>query len=344
MTRISLFASLLLAVVMVAGCPEPSASPTAGGATKGPSVPAGSPSEAVLTLQKAAKANDVKGFKAGLSKNFVLTIERLQEISGQKSELKGAFRWETFMSTLGNKAPKPTEEVIQGNKARVKAVASNGSTVITDMVLEDGRRKREVPGGIVKALDNLDHMARLAKGEQIDPEADINRGGGGKGGRLKALPPDADDAAKAKAAALDAFDMGDVTGSRAPLEKAFAANPDDEELAVAVGRAQVQLGDGDMALKTFTGYLKKNPKSVKAKHYLGMAYMMKNKPIEAAKEWRDIGQIDPEYARLNQLPKRAAIAEGIAQGKTPQEAAAAAGALKAPAGGAPGGGAASQPK
>ncbi len=297
-----------------------------------------------MALQQAAKANDVEGFKKGLSKNFVLTIERLQEISNQKAELKGAFRWETFMSTLGNKAPKPTEEIIQGNKARVKAVASNGSTVVTDMVLEDGTWKMEVPGGVVKALDNLDHMAKLAKGEEVEPTADIKRGGGGKGGRLKALPPDASDADKAKAAALDAFDMGDVTGSREALENAYKQNPNDEEVAVALGRAQVQLGDGDKALTTFTDYLKKNPKSVKAKHYLGMAYMMKNKPVEAAKEWRDIGQIDPEYARVNQLPKRAAIAEGIAQGKTPQEAAAAAGALNKAPTPEPGGGAASQPK
>ena len=322
MLRFATLSSASLAVLLAGGCPEPATNTTGAGAVSPTaSIPAGSPSEAVLKLQEAAKANDVEAFEKGLSKNFVLTIERLQEVTAQKAELKGAFRWETFMSTLGNRAPKPTEEVIRGEKADVKAIASNGATVVTSMVFEDGMWKMEVPGGVVKALDNLDHMAKIAKGEDVPAEADIPVGGGGRGGRLKALPPDATDAAKAKAGALDAFDMGDISGSRQALEAAYKLDPNDEELAVALGRAQVQLGDGDQAMGTFKEYLKKNPKSVKAKHYLGMAYMMKNQPVEAAKEWRDIGQLDPEYARVNQLAKRAAIAEGIAQGKTPQEAA-----------------------
>ena len=111
MLRFATLSSASLAVLLAGGCPEPATNTTGAGAVSPTaSIPAGSPSEAVLKLQEAAKANDVEAFKKGLSKNLVLTIERLQEVTAQKAELKGAFRWETFMSTLGNRAPKPRED------------------------------------------------------------------------------------------------------------------------------------------------------------------------------------------------------------------------------------------
>gem|GEM_PF-1891864 len=275
---------------------------------------AGSPSEAMMAILMAARANDVEAFKKGLSKNFILTIERLQELSTQKPELKNAFSWQTFIRTLAKSQAIPSEQRIKGKKATVLGTDINGQPVRTQMVLEDGAWKLQVPGGMVKALDNLDHFAEQVKGTaKPELDVDIKRGGGGKGGRVRGLAEGASEADKAKALALDTFDLGDLAGAEQALDKALKLTPDDEELNVAKGRVLVQLGKGKEALAVFEAYSKKHPDSSPSRHYLGMAYMMDNRAMDAANAWREVVKRDPEYAAKFKLDDRANKAEGIAK-------------------------------
>lgn len=234
--RLHLASSPIAVLLLAAGFPEDMAK----GQPK-------RPAEALKATIDAAKAGDVKRFKAGLSKNFIATVERYQELGKARGELQGAFDWPIFMRSLALSSPAPKEELIQGNKATVKALHADGREVRTQMVLEDGAWKLEVPPGMVRNLDHFDDVAKMLKGEEVKLRPDLPTGGGGKADRVKNLPPDASEAEKAKAAALDAFDLGDLKGAPALLEEALEKNPGDEELVVALGRAYVQTGKGEKA-------------------------------------------------------------------------------------------------
>jgi cytochrome c-type biogenesis protein CcmH/NrfG len=175
-------------------------------------------------------------------------------------------------------------------------------------VLEDGQWKLDVPPGMVKGLDHFDQVKAQVTGQPVDAPADIKLGGGGKGGRVAALPPSPPANAVAKAQALDAFDMGDVEGAKKLMIEALKTNPDDGELTVALGRAHVQGGDVKEAVRLLEGQLQKDPKAVAAMHYLGMAYMFEKRHADAAAMWKKVGEIDPAYSKQYKLDERAAVA------------------------------------
>ncbi|MCP4499414.1 MAG: tetratricopeptide repeat protein [Deltaproteobacteria bacterium] len=313
--------------LLLASLPCLTACPTAieGKSSSGTKIKAnanGGPAEAMMALLVAARDNNVEQFKAGLSQNFILTIERLQELSVKKPKLKGAFEWDVFIRTMAKAQTVPTEELINGKKAEVKATDINGRPTKTNMMFEDDKWKLVIPGGMVRTLDNLDHFAEQMKGDAPQPEAKIKRGGGGDGGRVRGLAKDATEAQKAHASALDTFDMGDLPGAETQLKKALALQAENEELTVALGRVQVQLGKGKDALKTFEGFLKKHPDSSPTRHYLGMAYLMDNRPGDAAIAWREVAKRDASYGEKFKLTDRAEKAEGMKKAKnaTPKKA------------------------
>lgn len=302
---------------------------------------AGTPSQALVSTVEAARKGDVEGFRKGISKNFQLTIERYQELGAKKPELKGAFEYAIFMNNLALAAPVPREELVKGDKAVVRVTHKDGRQVQTEMVLEDGAWKLDVPPGLVKSLDHFDEVQAKILGEPVESPPDIKMGGGGKGGRAKALPADATPAQIAKATALDAFDMGDVEGAKKLMQEALKQNPDDGELTVALGRAHVQSGDVKEAVRLLEAQMQKDPKAVQAMHYLGMAYMFDKRTQDAAAIWRKVGEIDPAYSKQFKLDERAAVAEQMGASTHGGGMPAPEGAASQPAGGA--GGAASQP-
>lgn len=300
-----LLASSALALsLVVTGCPEEMGNANAGKR----------PAEALAATVEAAKTGDVERFKQGLSANFVATIERYQQLGAAKEELQGAFAWEVFMRSLAMTDPAPKEELIKGSKAKVRAVHKDGSEGLTEMVLEDGVWKLEVPAGMVTGLDHFDDIAKMAAGEPVEAKPDIKLGGGGNADRVKKLAPDAPENERLKAAALDAFDLGDLSGAPKLLADALAKNPGDEELTVALGRAYVQTGKGDEAVKLFEEHLSQDAAAVRVRHYLGMAYMLKNDAKKAAAEWTRVMELDAEYGSKYRLDQRAAAALAIAEG------------------------------
>ncbi len=282
-----------------------------------PAMDASSPSGALRKVVFAAQAKDVPAFKAGLSRNFQLTIEEYAKLGEVKPELKGAFTIENFMAGLADNPPEPQQEIMKdATHAEVRGLTKDGKTVSTQMVQEDGSWKLEVPPQIAYMISHPEELERIAKNKPpAEPTPDLPTGGGGKGGRLKALAADASDADKSKASALDAFDMGVMTGIEDKFSAALKLNPDDEELVVALGRAQVQKGDPDAAVKTFEAHLKKHPDAVKVHHYLGMGYLMKERYAEAASSWRTVQKLDPAYAQEFKLERRANVAEAMAKGE-----------------------------
>lgn len=272
------------------------------------------PSEALAATVEAAKTGDVETFKQGLSANFIATVERYQQLGAAKEELKGAFEWPVFMRSLAMTDPAAKEELIKGNKAKVRAIHKDGSDGLTEMVLEDGSWKLEVPPGMVTGLDHFGDIAKLAAGEAVEPTPDLPTGGGGKADRVKNLAKDAPENEQLKAAALDAFDLGDVQNAAKLLEQALAQNEGDEEITVALGRAYVQTAKGEEALKLFEAHLAKDDKAVPVRHYLGMAYMLANEPKKAAAEWQKVMELDAGYGSKFRLDQRAAAALAIAEG------------------------------
>ena len=133
---------------------------------------------------------------------------------------------------------------------------------------------------------------------------------------MKSLPKDATPPQKAKAQALDTFDLGDVKGAISLLDKALKTMPDDEELTVALGRAYVQESRGKEAVKLMAAFLKKKPDSSQVRHYIGMAYMFEKQYALAAGNWNKIVNDDPEYAQQWQLENKAKIADAMARGVT----------------------------
>jgi tetratricopeptide (TPR) repeat protein len=304
--RIPVILAACFGLLFTLGCPEQLDTNAAKGKR---------PSEALAIVVDAAKKGDVDTFKSGLSTNFVSTVERYQQLASAKDELQGAFDWPIFMRSLSMSDPVPKEESITGKKAKVKALHKDGREAVTEMVLEEGSWKLAVPPGMVKGLDHFDDIAKMAMGEAVPPKPDIAQGGGGKADRLKSLPEDASEAERAKAGALDLFDLGDLAGSEQAIKGALEGNKGDEELTVALGRVLVQLGKGDEAVKLYEGYLKENEKSAPTRHYLGMAYMMKERAQDAAAEWGKVIDIDPAYASKFKLDQRRAAALAIAEGR-----------------------------
>lgn len=270
-----------------------------------------SPSESLKHTLEAAKKKDVEGYKKGLSKNFQLVIERYQELGESQEELKGAFSYPIFMNAMALSNPVPNEEIIKGNKAVVRALDSTGKQVKTNMILEDGVWRVDVPPSMVLGLDHFDEIAAMAKGEQVQPKPDLPQGGGGKADRAKNLPPDASAYDKKKAVALDMFDLGDLGGATKSLEEVYAENKDDEEVAVALGRVYTQQSKGTEAMKLLADFVTRHPESAKGRHYVGMAYMFEGREDLAAANWRKIVTDHPDYAAEHKLEKRAEIAEMI---------------------------------
>ncbi len=271
-----------------------------------------SPSAAMRALVAAAKEGDKEKFRNGLSRNFHITIERYQEFSAANPSLKGAFTYGTFMRAMALSDAFPKEELITGKKAIVRAEDKAGKHVKTKMVMEKGVWKLEVPDGMVLGLDHFDEVESLAAGQKVLEKPKTQVGGGGKADRMKKLAPDASPAAQSKAKALDAFDLGDLNGGEPLFLNALKESPDDLELTVALGRLYVQKNQPAKAIDLFENHLKKENKAVPVKHYLGMAYMFQNRAADAATQWREIGEIDPEYSTRFKLEQRVAAAEAIA--------------------------------
>jgi tetratricopeptide (TPR) repeat protein len=312
------FAALAAGLLLLAGCPEKTGAPDR-------------PADALKKTLAAAKAGDVETFKAGISNNYITVIDKYQEMAKDVPELKGAFEWKMFMKSLVIDDPIPQEEMVKGDKAVVKAARTDGRVVSTHMVLEHGVWKLEVPAGMVAKLDHFDEVVKMAKGEKVAPRPDINVGGGGKADRVKNLPPDASDKDRARAAALDAFDLGDLKGAVSRLAPLINEAPDDEELVVALGRAYVQTQKGDEAVKLFEAFIEKHPNSHRTYHYLGMAYLFQNKPGEAANAWKEVVKLDGTYAAEWKLDKRIQAAEQMAKVQSTGRAADPTGAVSAPA-------------
>ena len=297
----ALWVPFVLVTAALAGCPEDMAK----------SAPK-RPADALVHIVKAAQAGDVEAFKAGLSKDFIATVERYQELGRQKGELAGAFEWPIFMRSLARSAPQPKEELVEGNRASVRAVHADGRDVKTALVLEDGAWRLAVPAGMVKNLDHFDDVAKMVKGEPVEVKPNLEVGGGGEADRVKNLPPDATDAQRLKAQALDTFDLGDLAGAQKLLAEALEKSPGDEELTVALGRAHVQSGKGEEARALYESYLKSKPDAVRVLHYLGMAFMMLDRPADAAAKWKAVLEKDPEYGKQFKLDQRVMAAESMA--------------------------------
>ena len=98
----------------------------------------------------------------------------------------------------------------------------------------------------------------------------------------------------------------------AAAEAVLQAQPVDDEMAVARARSLAQLGEVDAALKAYAEVLARSPRYAPARHYMGMAHMLKGDGKAAARAWRDLAAMDPDYAARHRLLERAAMAERVA--------------------------------
>jgi len=307
--HIAVGSTLAAMVILTSACPQ-STNGTPVGAEEAAQ---NGPAAALKVVLDAAKAGDEKKFKAGLSKNFISVIEEYQRFANSRDDLKGAFDFKVFMKDLVIFDPQPKEEIIKGDKAIVKAVKNKGGGVVqTRMVKENGLWKMEVPPNMAKQLDHIDEIAAMAKGEKVEARPDIKVGGGGSADRVRKLAPTATAQERARATALDAFDLGDMKGAKQSFENILKENPGDQEISVALGRLYVQQGDGAKAVTLFENFLKKDPKAVPVLHYAGMAYMMQNRPAEAATSWEKVISLDKKYAEKFRLGTRVKAAKQIA--------------------------------
>lgn len=303
---ISIRVTLALLGLVFWGCARPIAE----------SLDATKPGHALQALIDAASAQDEQRFKAGLSRDFIATVERYQEFGERKTELRGAFDWPIFMRSLAQSSPQPKEELVRGNKAIVKAFHQDGREVQTEMILEEGRWRLAVPAGMVRDLDHFEKLEEQLLGakETTATAPASSDGEEGSANRVRNLPADATKEAQAKAAALDAFDAGDLENAEGLLLSSLVTAPTDEELVVALGRLRVQQGRAAEARALLAKHMEENPKSVRARHYLGMAYMLENKPSQAVEVWREVMQSAPEYAKRYQLDRRIEAALTLAAG------------------------------
>lgn len=279
------------------------------------------PGYALQTVIEAARQKDEKSFKEGLSRDFVATVERFQEFSTRKPELRGAFAWPVFMRSLSQSAPLPKEELIEGNTATVKAVFPDGREVKTDMVLEQGAWRLAVPPGMVRDLDHFEKLEQKIVGAPTSDAKALSSGATDAATRLAALAPDASPQARAKANALDAFDAGNLQDAERLLTEARKNQPDDEDLVVALGRLHVRQGRSAQARDLLSQHVKQDPKSIRAKHYLGMAYMLENEPARAIQSWQEVISLNPQYAAEFQLQQRIEAARALdsaASGRHPK--------------------------
>lgn len=118
----------------------------------------GTPAAALQSLIAAATAGDEQAFREGLSRDFIATVGRYQEMAHTRGELRGAFDWPVFMRSLARSRPQPREEWVRGDKATVKALHGDGREVQTELVREEGRWKLAVPPGMVTDLDHFEEV------------------------------------------------------------------------------------------------------------------------------------------------------------------------------------------
>ncbi len=116
--------------------------------------------DALTELLTAAKTNNANAFKNGLSANFLLVIQRYQEMAAQRPEMKGAFSIDTFMRGFIRSNPKPVEVMVKKDHVQIKAQKPDGSLTEVRMVNEKGKWVLAVPPGMVKSLDHFDAMAK----------------------------------------------------------------------------------------------------------------------------------------------------------------------------------------
>ena len=151
----------------------------------------------------------------------------------------------------------------------VRGQSLSGKTMKTDMVFEDNGWRLQVPGQLVKMLDNPQDLLALAHDKPVPYRPKLPTGGGGTAGRSKALPKDAPPKDVTKAKALDAFDLGVMTNIEKLFHEALKLNPDDEELTVALGRAYVQKGEGKKGGRFARSARQKRPKGTSHAPLLG---------------------------------------------------------------------------
>ena len=125
----------------------------------------------------AAKENQVTQFKAGLSQNFLLTIDRFQELAANRPEIKGAFTLETFMRSLIRSNPQPTEVLLKKDHIIIKAKKNDGVITEVKMIQEKGKWVLAVPVGMVKSLDHFDTMANQKPPQKNSPNQNVKGGG-----------------------------------------------------------------------------------------------------------------------------------------------------------------------
>ena len=292
----------VLCALFLWGCPR-AAKPELGRDT---------PGVALQTVIEAARSQDENRFKEGLSRNFIATVERYQEFSKQKAELRGAFAWPVFMRSLAQSAPLPKEELIEGNKATVKAVFPDGREVKTEMVFEEGTWRLAVPPGMVRDLDHFEQLQEKLTGAKDDAaNAASPAAAAATEPRPGEVQADKSSAAPAKASALAAFDSGDLQKAEPLLRAALQDLPTDEELVVALGRLYVRQGQSAKARELLSRFVAAAPKSVRARHYLGMAHMLENDATQAIASWQEVISLDPKYAKEFRLGQRIEAAKSL---------------------------------
>ena len=144
----------LILICLLSACPKHGAPPKKDGAL-----------QALNQLLEAAKTNNDQAFKSGLSANFVLVIERYQEMAAERPELKGAFSMRTFMRGFVRSNPKPIEVIVKKDHVQIKAQKPDGSLTEVKMIEENGSWVLAVPPGMVKSLDHFDAMSKKMKND-----------------------------------------------------------------------------------------------------------------------------------------------------------------------------------
>lgn len=125
------------------------------------------------------------------------------------------------------------------------------------------------------------------------------------------MQADKSSAAPAKASALAAFDSGDLQKAEPLLRAALQDLPTDEELVVALGRLHVRQGQSAKARELLSRFVAAAPKSVRARHYLGMAHMLENDATQAIASWQEVISLDPKYAKEFRLGQRIEAAKSL---------------------------------
>lgn len=111
--------------------------------------------------------------------------------------------------------------------------------------------------------------------------------------------------------AFHLFESGDLLKAEHELKKLLKSQPKNTEAMTYLGRVFVRTGRVGEAFDILQKASTQKPLYLPSIHYLGMAYMMKQDPLNASKMWQRVVDLDPDYANQFNLKDRIVMANAL---------------------------------